>query len=71
MAKKAQEFSYKLGEDLQVKQIRSVIARPQDQKLTLESMGLGRIGHTNNLKLNASLVGKLKKVWHLVSVEKA
>lgn len=71
MAKKGNEFSYKAGETLNVKQVRSAIARPKDQRLTLESMGLGRIGHSHKLTLNASLLGKLKKIWHLVEVEKA
>jgi len=71
MAKKGSEFSYKAGDTLNVKQTRSVIARPYDQKLTLESMGLGKIGHSHKHTLNASLLGKLKKIWHLVEVEKA
>ncbi len=71
MAKKNNADTYKAGDILNVKQIRSAIARPKDQRLTLESMGLGRIGHSHKLSLDASLLGKLKKVWHLVSVEKA
>lgn len=71
MAKKANAFTYKAGDTLNVKQIRSAIARPKDQRLTLESMGLGRIGHSHKLSLDSSLLGKLKKVWHLISVEKA
>ncbi len=70
MAKKSNGFSYKLGDTLNVKQIRSAIARPKDQRLTLQTMGLGRIGHSHKFSLDASLMGKLKKVWHLISVEK-
>ena len=34
-------------------------------------MGLGKIGHVTVQRLDASLVGKLKKIWHLVEVNKA
>lgn len=69
MAKKSGEYSYKAGDKITIRQTRSVIARPKDQKDTLVSMGLGKIGHSTTLVLNPSLVGKLRKVWHMVSVE--
>ena len=55
---------------IEVSQVRSEIARPKDQLLTLKSMGLGRIGHVTTKRLDASLVGKLKKIWHMVEVRK-
>lgn len=73
MATKKEETKLKfaVGDSLKVSQVRSAIARPKDQLLTLQSMGLGRIGHTTTQRLDASLLGKLKKIWHLIDVEKA
>jgi ribosomal protein L30 len=70
MAKKEEKLSFKAGDMINVSQTRSAIARPKDQLLTLKSMGLGKIGHVTTQRLDASLVGKLKKVWHLVEVTK-
>ena len=63
------EYNYKSGEELVIKQIRSSIGRPKDQLATLKSMGLGRIGKEAKQKLNLSLYGKLRKVWHLIEVK--
>lgn len=69
--KQVDNIKFKAGDSIVVSQVRSAIARPKDQILTLKSMGLGRIGHSTTQRLDASLVGKLKKVWHLVEVSSA
>ena len=51
-----------------VKQIKSVIGRPESQRKILAAMGLGRIGKSNELDDNASVRGMIAKVAHLVSV---
>ena len=51
-----------------VKQIKSVIGRPESQRKILAAMGLGRIGKSNELDDNASVRGMIAKVSHLVSV---
>ena len=71
MAQKKTNLSFSVGDTLEVSQTRSAIARPKDQLLTLKSMGLGKIGHVTKQRLDASLLGKLKKVWHLIEVRKA
>ena len=54
---------------IKVKQIRSVIDRPKDQKLTIEALGLGRpnweIIHNDTPQIR----GMINKVNHLVTVE--
>ena len=62
-------MKFKAGDQIVISQVRSAIARPKDQLLTLKSMGLGRIGHKTTQRLDKSLVGKLKKIWHLVDVQ--
>lgn len=51
-----------------VKQIKSVIGRPESQRKILVAMGLGRIGKSSELDDNASVRGMIAKVSHLVSV---
>ena len=55
---------------MKVTQIWSAIGQNPAHRGTLRSLGLGRIGQTNELKDSAELAGKLRKVAHLVKVEK-
>ena len=52
-----------------VKQTKSSIKRPKDQKLTLEALGLTRIGRTVEHEATPSILGMINKVKHLISVE--
>lgn len=54
---------------LKVTKVRSDIKRPQTQKLTLESLGLRKIGQTVEHDDTPTILGMIKKVSHLVSVE--
>ena len=57
-----------MAKKLVVKQIKSVIGRPESQRRVLAALGLGRIGKSNELDDNASIRGMIAKVAHLVSV---
>ena len=48
---------------------RSVIGRLPVQRATVRSLGLRKIGSSNVLEANPSVLGMVKKVSHLVSVE--
>jgi len=50
-------------------QVRSSIKRPKDQKTTLISLGLGKIGKTSEVELNPQLQGMINKVNHLISIK--
>jgi large subunit ribosomal protein L30 len=54
---------------LTVTQIKSAIGQNPDNRGTLRSLGLGRIGQTAELSDGPELQGKLRKVAHLVKVE--
>lgn len=56
---------------LRVKQIRSKINCPLTQKRGLEALGLRRIGQVVEHESNPAILGMIKKVKHLVSVEEA
>ena len=57
-----------MAKKIVVKQIKSVIGRPESQRKILAAMGLGRIGKSSELDDNASVRGMIAKVSHLVSV---
>ncbi|MCQ2252728.1 MAG: 50S ribosomal protein L30 [Bacteroidales bacterium] len=52
-----------------VTQVRSKIGWPKDQKLTLASLGLKKIGQSVILEDNPSNMGQVLKVKHLVKIE--
>ncbi len=56
---------------IKVKQVKSAIKRPQNQKRTLEALGLRKIGHVVEHDATPSILGMIKKVEHLVSTEEA
>jgi large subunit ribosomal protein L30 len=53
---------------VRISQVRSTIKRPNNQKLTIEALGLGRIDKTVEVELTPQIAGMIKKVHHLVSV---
>ncbi|MGZ8782885.1 MAG: 50S ribosomal protein L30 [Gaiellaceae bacterium] len=54
---------------MKVTQTKSAIGQNPANRGTLRSLGLGRIGKTNELKDTPELQGKLRKVAHLIKVE--
>ena len=54
---------------IRVKQVRSKIRRPQDQKRTLEALGLRKMDQIVEHEASATILGMVNKVKHLVSVE--
>ena len=56
---------------IKVKQLRSGIKRPQNQKRTLEALGLRKIGQIVEHDATPNILGMIDKVKHLVSTEEA
>jgi large subunit ribosomal protein L30 len=54
---------------LKVTQIKSTINRKQDQKRTIEALGLGKINRTKIHNDTPPIRGMINKVSHLVKVE--
>lgn len=54
---------------IKVTKVRSVIKRPQDQKRTMEALGLTKMGQTVEHDDTPNILGMINKVNHLVSVE--
>lgn len=51
-----------------VKQVKSIIGRPESQRKVLAALGLGRIGKTKELTDTPSVRGMVAKVAHLIEV---
>ena len=56
---------------IKVKQVKSSIKRPKNQKRTLEALGLRKIGQVVEHESTLNIVGMINKVKHLVSTEEA
>jgi len=54
---------------IKVTKVKSAINRTQNQKRTLEALGLKKIGQTVEHDNTPNILGMINKVNHLVSVE--
>lgn len=55
---------------VKIKLIRSQIGQPKDQKETLKALGLRKVNAERELELNPALEGMIRKVAHLLHIEK-
>lgn len=53
---------------VKITQVRSVIDRPKDQKLTIKALGLGKINKSVEVEATPQIKGMINKVSHLVTV---
>ena len=51
--------------------VKSPIDRPERQKLTIKALGLGKLNSTKEVEASAQILGMIRKVNHLVTVEDA
>lgn len=54
---------------IKVTQVKSAIKRTQNQKRTLEALGLRKLNHVVEHENTPNILGMVNKVKHLVSVE--
>lgn len=57
-------------EKIKITLTRSLIGRPEDQRATVKALGLTKLHSTVIKEDNPCIRGMIKKVEHLVSVEK-
>jgi len=55
-------------EKIKIKQIRSRIGRPKDQKRTLDALGLNKINKVVELNATPQIMGMVNKVNHLIKI---
>jgi large subunit ribosomal protein L30 len=56
---------------VKITQIKSAIRRPADQKRTLIALGIKKLNKTREMEESPSVMGMIRKVEHLLKVEKA
>jgi len=54
---------------VRITQVKSVIDRPERQKLTIKALGLGKINRSVEQENTDAIAGMFRKVSHLVTVE--
>ncbi len=54
---------------LKVTQIRSKIGRPERQKRTLRALGFKKMHQTMEFEATPQILGMIKKIEHLLSIE--
>ena len=53
---------------VKITQVRSIIDRPNRQKLTIQALGLGKINKSVEVEYTPQVAGMVNKVNHLVTV---
>jgi len=56
---------------VKITQIKSAIRRPKDQKRTLEALGIRKLHTEKVVEESPAVLGMIRKVEHLLKVEKA
>jgi large subunit ribosomal protein L30 len=54
---------------VKITQVKSAIDRPERQKLTLKALGLNKMNASKEIEATPQVLGMIRKVEHLVSVE--
>ena len=54
---------------LKITLVKSPIDRPERQKLTLQAMGLNKTNSVKEIEATPQILGMIKKVSHLITVE--
>jgi large subunit ribosomal protein L30 len=55
---------------IKITQIKSVIDRSERQKRTIQALGLTKISQSVEVEATPSIIGMVKRVNHLVAIEK-
>ncbi len=55
---------------IKITQIKSVIDRSERQKKTIQALGLTKLNQSIEVEATASIIGMVRKVNHLVAIEK-
>ena len=55
-------------EKIRIKQIKSRIGRPKDQRRTLDALGLKKINSVVEHNATAQILGMVRKVSHLITI---
>lgn len=54
---------------IKITQVKSVIDKSERQKLTMKALGLRKISQSVEIEVNSAIIGMVKAVNHLVTIE--
>ena len=54
---------------IKIKQVKSGIDRPENQKRTLKALGIRKMYHSVEVEATPQVLGMVKKIKHLLTVE--
>ena len=54
---------------LTITQVKSIIDRPEKQKLTMKALGLGKVNKSVTVEETPQILGMVQKVQHLIEVK--
>jgi large subunit ribosomal protein L30 len=63
MVKNSEEMSI-----IKIKQVKSAIKRPADQKATIKALGFRKLNQTIEKEATPQILGMVKKVQHLIQI---
>ena len=52
-----------------IRQVKSIIDRPESQKKTMKALGLGKVNKTITVEGTPQILGMIQKIQHLVEVK--
>ncbi len=55
---------------IRITQIKSIIDRSERQKKTIQALGLRKINHSVEVEATPAIIGMVRKVNHLVAIER-
>jgi large subunit ribosomal protein L30 len=53
---------------IKIKQVKSAIKRPADQKATIKALGFRKLNQTLEKEVTPQILGMVKKVQHLIQI---
>ena len=66
---KPETANYFLMKKIRITLVKSPIDRPERQKLTLQALGLNKMNASKEVEATPQILGMVRKVEHMISVE--
>jgi large subunit ribosomal protein L30 len=64
-------LTFLMMKKIKITLVKSPIDRPERQKLTLKALGLNKLNSSKEVEASVQILGMVRKVNHLVTVEEA
>lgn len=65
----ASDMKHTIMKKIKITLVKSPIDRPERQKLTLQALGLNKLNATREVEATDQILGMVRKVEHMITVE--